>query len=1046
LRNSNTSLNSTQGKRRLFKCAVAGLTLLFLAAPAHAIDSGRTLSQYIREYWGSDRGFPGGSVTAIAQSRDGYLWIGTEKGLARFDGVNFRLFEQANPGSFSIGGVQALQTDNEGNLWILLQNTGILRYRDGEFEPGPDQMEFGITAIGRRRNGAALFSSLAFGLLMYRAAEFEPLPSATGELSNSQTSAAGDFVDSSRSPFFARPNSALLLNELPKQAVTSIAESADGTVWLGTQAKGLFNMTQGRYSVVGRQLTTARINCLLPLENGELWIGTDKGLKQWTGSALTVANVPPSLRRSEVLTMIRDQDANIWVGTNRGLFRMHGNTISLDEHRRANSGPVTALFEDREANLWVGGPGGIERLRDSAFVSYSVTGLQSGNSGPIYVDQDGRVWFAPSSGGLRWFKGGKSESVTKDSLNKDVVYSITGSKDELWMGRQRGGLTRLRYRAGSISTATYTQIDGLAQNSVYAVYRDRRGSIWAATLAMGISEYKDGHFITHTRAQGMASDTAVSIAEGPDETMWFATPNGLNSLSKGRWHIFTVRDGMPSDNVTCLLFDSAGVLWIGTDSGLAFMRSGHVQVPKEAAASLRDQILGIVEDKHRRLWIATSNHILAAERDKLLDAALGSTDVREYQVEDGLLGTQGVKRETSVFADAFGRVWFSTNRGLSVVDTARVIGSGAPAIPHIEGVFADSTSILKKPPVRIAPGTHRVTFSYSGLSLAAPERVRFRYKLDGFDQHWSEPVAAREAVYGNLNAGSYRFRVIASNRDGIWSEESAILEFSVPPIWYQTVWFVLLCTVSGILVAWTLYRLRLRQIAIAMSRRFDERLAERTRIARELHDTFLQTIQGSKLVADDALDPSSDHVRMRRAMEQLSVWLGRAMHEGRTALNSLRMATTQTNDLAEGLRRMTEDSVIPSSMAVALSVVGNPREMHPIVRDEVYRIGYEAIRNACAHSGARRLEIELRYENDITLCVRDNGTGIDPAVADTGRDGHFGLQGMRERAARIGGKLTLVSSSNSGTEIRLIVPGDIIFRKRIPARRSLFTKIRNLFR
>jgi signal transduction histidine kinase len=271
--------------------------------------------------------------------------------------------------------------------------------------------------------------------------------------------------------------------------------------------------------------------------------------------------------------------------------------------------------------------------------------------------------------------------------------------------------------------------------------------------------------------------------------------------------------------------------------------------------------------------------------------------------------------------------------------------------------------------------------------------------------------------------------VIACNNDGVWNDAAAALDFSVVPAWYQTNWFRALCVISVGFIVCRIYRLRLLQISRAMSARFDERLAERTRMARELHDTFLQTIQGSKLVADDALEPSTDPVRMRRAMEQLSVWLGRAMQEGRAALNSLRTATTQTNDLAEALRRVTEDGLIPCSMAVTFCVVGDAREMHPIVRDEIYRIGYEAIHNACTHSGASRLEVELRYARDLVLRVGDNGIGIDPAIADRGKDGHFGLPGMRERAARIGGKLTLVSSSNSGTEIRLVVPGAIIFRK-----------------
>jgi signal transduction histidine kinase len=251
--------------------------------------------------------------------------------------------------------------------------------------------------------------------------------------------------------------------------------------------------------------------------------------------------------------------------------------------------------------------------------------------------------------------------------------------------------------------------------------------------------------------------------------------------------------------------------------------------------------------------------------------------------------------------------------------------------------------------------------------------------------------------------------------------------------------------VSALLSVRVLHRVRLRQIANAASARFDERLAERTRIARELHDAFLQTVQGSKLVADHALKRSSDPVQMRRALEQLSEWLARAIQEGRAALNSLRTLTTQRNDLADALQRATDNGFVPGSMAVKFSVLGDAREMHPVVRDEVYRIGYEAIRNACLHSSATQLAIELRYSQKLTLRVSDNGIGIDPAITDKGKDGHFGLQGMRERADRVGGKLTLVTST-SGTEIKLVVPGGIIFRTSSSLRQALFAKISNLFR
>jgi signal transduction histidine kinase len=419
-------------------------------------------------------------------------------------------------------------------------------------------------------------------------------------------------------------------------------------------------------------------------------------------------------------------------------------------------------------------------------------------------------------------------------------------------------------------------------------------------------------------------------------------------------------------------------------------------------------------------------------------------DVRIYDAFDG------AQPEPSAFQAAArtpdGRLWFGNTVVLQMIDPGHLSGNALPPPVHVEGVIADRKNYSPSEDLRLPPLTRDLEIDYTALSFVVPQKVRFRYRLEGRDAAWQEPGTRRQAFYSDLRPGRYQFRVIACNNDGVWNEAGAILDFSVAPAWYQTNWFRALCLVSGGFIVCVIFRLRVRQISRAISARFDERLAERTRMARDLHDTFLQTIQGSKLVADDALELSTDPIRMRRAMEQLSVWLGKATEEGRAALNSLRTATTQTNDLAEALRRVTEDGLIPSSMAVTFSVVGDVREMHPIVRDEIYRIGYEAIHNACTHSGASRLEVELRYANDLALRVSDNGTGIDPGIADRGKDGHFGLQGMRERAARIGGKLTLVSSSNSGTEIKLIVPGGIIFRKRTPVRRSLFTRIRTLFR
>jgi signal transduction histidine kinase len=297
------------------------------------------------------------------------------------------------------------------------------------------------------------------------------------------------------------------------------------------------------------------------------------------------------------------------------------------------------------------------------------------------------------------------------------------------------------------------------------------------------------------------------------------------------------------------------------------------------------------------------------------------------------------------------------------------------------------------------------------------------------DNNWQEAGTRRLISYSNLGPGSYRFRVIACNNDGVWNEVGATLNFSILPAWYQTIWFRMFYVLFALFVIWMLYRLRLRQVARAMSVRFDERLAERTRIARELHDTLLQTVQGSKLVADSALEKPNDAGHLHQAMRQLSGWLGQATQEGRAALNSLRTSSVETNDLVAGLRRATEECVIDQSIAVKFSIIGRAKDLHPIARDEIYRIGYEAIRNACEHSSASELEVSLNYTQDLTLRVKDNGAGIEAAVLTDGKAGHFGLQGMRERAERIRSKLTINSAPNSGTEMTLVVPGKVIFRK-----------------
>jgi PAS domain S-box-containing protein len=806
LRSLNTFREDGLGRRWPVRCAIAGLAAVCFAVSAFAVDPTRTVSQYLHDSWGTERGWPGGSITAIAQTSDGYLWIGTDKGLVRFDGLNFHQFEQAHPNPILIGPVRSLLVDASDNLWILLQNTQVFRYQNGNFELIRGEAENGTTAIARGTSGAVLLSSLAVGTVTYSDNRFRSLSSAA-LLADAARIANGEAPDQRATPFSWFDRLAA-----PTSLVTSMAQTDDGKIWLGTERRGLFYLQEGRVSSALNGRVDTNINCLLPLQHSELWVGTEKGVLRWNGTELTLAGVPSSLRNLDVLSILRDRDSNIWVGTRRGLFRYNANGVSLLSTQETTE-PVAALFEDREGNIWIGGARGLERLRDSAFVTYSLPNLKSQSMGPLHVDSGGRTWIAPLQGGLRWLKEEKSGVVTADGIANDVVYSITGTgKDDVWVGRQQGGLTHLRYSGNSFTAKTYTKADGLAQNSVYAVYLSRDGSSWSGTLTNGVSELKNGRFTNYTTTDGLAANTISSIAEGPDGTMWFGTPKGVSAMSQKGWRTYTRNDGLPSEDVNCLLQASTRILWIGTAEGLAYLSDGHVHVPREVPESLQAPIFGIEEDKNGWLWIATSDHVLRVPRDKLLGGVVKAVDVREYDQADGLGSTEGVKRSRSVVSDSAGRIWFSLSSGLSVVNPSQVNDNSAPALPHIEAITADNNTANAAAVVQIPPSPRRITFEYTGLSLAEPGRIRFRYFLEGFDSSWSQPVAAREAVYTNLGPGSYRFRLVASNSEGLWNGPETAIALNVSPAYYQTYWFRLLCLAAFLAFFWGLYQLRVQQL------------------------------------------------------------------------------------------------------------------------------------------------------------------------------------------------------------------------------------------
>jgi signal transduction histidine kinase len=364
-----------------------------------------------------------------------------------------------------------------------------------------------------------------------------------------------------------------------------------------------------------------------------------------------------------------------------------------------------------------------------------------------------------------------------------------------------------------------------------------------------------------------------------------------------------------------------------------------------------------------------------------------------------------------------------------VVDPARLTSSSAPAIVHIQTIFADGSPVDVRGPVRIPAHRQRITFGYAGLSLSVPERVRFRYALDPFDRGWSEPTASREAVYTNLGPGSYRFRVIASNTDGVWNGSETALGFEIEPAFWQTGWFRLSGLLACAVTVLALYRIRMHQLTRQLNVRFNERLSERTRIAQELHDTLLQGFLSASMQLHVAADRLPEDSPAKQAISRVLQLMGQVIDEGRNAVRGLRSDDASTHDLAQAFSRIQEELAIPEPIAFRVIVEGQPRPLHPLLRDEIYRIGREALVNAFRHSHAENIEMEMEYmARQFRFLVRDNGCGIDPKVLQSGREGHWGLPGMRERSERIGGRLHVWSSAAAGTEVELSVPGHIAYQ------------------
>ncbi len=1019
---------SSRAKPQLLflRCASFRLVVILLIAAftcpwAEAQTSAAADQRIIHESWTFKEGAPE-QPRAFAQTADGYLWVGAPAGLFRFDGVRFELFRSPFGDQLQSTNVSALFAPANGGLWIGYVFGGFSFLRNGRITNFVDGTG-SVFGFAQDRSGI-VWCAASRGLWRFDGSSWQPLGAEWGLV--------------------------------PKQSMVQVGLDRDGILWAlaGTTydsvAKQLYFLPQGE-----RQFRKAGDNLFVRSftwdAHGTVLTAHEKRSQEPNPGIKWETGLPayPILKKNS--EQVVDLANRIWFFA-QGPILNHSADEPLAEIFSKVSPHNSEAYDidfidyarllDREGSVWIGADTGVHRFSYSPLTQQDLPEPP----GPFFV-------LAPDEGGVVWISAGNgmgSSSLYRVANGKvDFQRSLPGASSfayrapdkTIWFGGE-GGVWHMVNR--SLARVDLPQEMVRNGNAVFTMTQDGTGGEWVSFGNAGLYRLKDGVWKKYEGRQSVPNPQPHSLpspATMPGcpvliaytdtlKRVWFGcTKSQLAVLDADRVQSFGPNDGVQVGNVTAF-YGRGSEVWVGGEFGLQQFDHGRFHTINAVDKESLRGISGIVETGNGDLWLNGLGGIVHIRRAEIVQALTNpayDVSAERFGRRAGLPGLPSQLRYMPTTTEGTdGRLWFNVNNGVVWLDPNRASNKIPPPTVSIESISTDEKGFAVDQPEKLPAHTGNVQISWAAISLLNPEAIHYRYKI-GSD--WHDVGRSTSVTYRNLPPGTYHFVVAASDTNGSWSDNSASVEFTILPAYYQTNWFRGACVAALLVMLWVIYELRMWQLAAQFNIRLEGRVVERTRIARDLHDTLLQSFHGILLFLQSGIHLLDEHpAEAKKTLKTAAEQAERAIIEGRQAVQGLRASTVERNDLAPAIKTLGGELVASDSNSQRpefnVQVEGIPRDLHPILRDEVFRIAGEAMRNAFRHADAQQIEVEIRYdERQLRVRVRDDGKGIDPKLlSDDGREGHFGLRGMRERAKLMGGKLTVWSELDSGTEVELSIP------------------------